>query len=113
MVKKLLWLDDSRDPFTFDWLVFSPIKHPFQTFWVQSYDEFIKWIMEHGVPDAICFDHDLGTESTGYDAVKWLCEYCREKELDFPTYAMQSANPIGRENMRTYIENYKKHYTRE
>jgi len=104
MVKQLLWLDDSRNPFVSDWLVFSPIIHPFRTVW----EEFVDYIELFGVPDAICFDHDLGTETTGYDAVKWLCEYCREKELDFPIYAMQSANPVGRENMKTYIENYKK-----
>lgn len=109
MSKRLLWLDDARNPLTSDWLVFSPIPHPFQTYWVQSYIEFINWIENNGIPDAICFDHDLGTEATGYDAAKWLCMYCETTGAKFPLYSIQSANSIGRDNIRSYIENYKTH----
>lgn len=109
MSKTLLWLDDYRNPFTSDWLVFSPIKHPFKTVWVQSYQEFIEWINKNGIPDAVCFDHDLGTEMSGYDAVKWLCSYCESNNVAFPLYGMQSANPVGRENMLYYIQNFQQH----
>ena len=59
-MKKLLWLDDVRNPFENDWLNFSPIGKNVEVHWVKSYDEFIKWITDNGVPDAVCFDHDLG-----------------------------------------------------
>jgi len=58
-MKRLLWLDDIRDPMVGDWLVFSPLERPFEVHWVKTYDEFKKWIMEHDMPDGVCFDHDL------------------------------------------------------
>ena len=41
-MKKLLWLDDVRNPFENDWLNFSPIGKNVEVHWVKSYDEFIK-----------------------------------------------------------------------
>lgn len=66
-MKKLLWLDDIRSPFELlpggsTWLVFSPIKSSFETYWVKSYNEFVDWIKINGLPDGICFDHDLGLD---------------------------------------------------
>lgn len=128
-MKKLLWLDDIRDPMQDDWLVFSPIT-PNEVIWVKSYQEFTKWIRENGLPDAICFDHDLGMEValearskgmskrksrqlkqqelTGFDCVKWLVEYCIDNKQPLPLYNIQSANPVGKENMDSYLKNYLK-----
>lgn len=58
-MKTLLWLDDVRDPFQNDWLNFSPIGKNVDVTWVTNYQEFIDWIMINGLPDAVCFDHDL------------------------------------------------------
>ena len=58
-MKTLLWLDDVRDPFQNDWINFSPIGKNVGVVWVTTYQEFVDWIMIHGLPDAICFDHDL------------------------------------------------------
>lgn len=96
-MKKLLWLDDIRDPMEGDWQSYSPISHD-EVIWVKSYNEFIFWIKTNGLPDAICFDHDLGMdvaalarakgksknaarklkqeEKTGHDCAKWLVNYC-------------------------------------
>ena len=41
-MKKLLWLDDVRNPFENDWLNFSPIGKNVEVHWVKSYDDFIK-----------------------------------------------------------------------
>lgn len=110
MTKTLLWLDDVRDPFDSpDWLVFSPIGRNVDVIWVTSYQEFIDHIMIHGLPDAICFDHDLGNEKTGYDCAKWLVDYCINNTLQLPNYASQSANPVGRKNILSLLSNYKKH----
>ena len=127
MVKTLLWLDDYRNPFDeSNWLVFSPIPHPFTTIWVTNYNEFVSWITTNGLPDAICFDHDLSDfqifasccpelmkdvpwpehEKTGMDCVKWLVDYCMDNQLPLPLYNFQTANPVGKENMKSYLDNY-------
>ena len=134
MTKSLLWLDDVRDPFDkkVDWLVFSPVGRNIDVYWVTSYMEFVDWIMINGLPDGICFDHDLadehyrpsmynpdghyslyysdGTfkEKTGYDCAKWLIDYCDVNNLELPKYNIQSANPIGRQNIDMLLKNYLK-----
>lgn len=131
MKKVLLWLDDCRDPMEDDWLNFSPIGKDITTVWVKSYDEFTKWITENGLPTAICFDHDLGEDvaigrvkkgmskrqarilkretMSGMDCAKWLVEYCYENKQPLPVYNIQSANPVGRENIDSLLKNYIKH----
>lgn len=140
-MKTLLWLDDIRDPkgYVLDgntWeSAFSPIQSPFKTVWVKSYSEFVKWILTNGLPDAICFDHDLGMEvalaarakglskrksrelkkeeKTGYDCAKWLVNYCMDDHTrSLPLYNIQSSNPVGKENIMGLLENYKKHISK-
>lgn len=135
----LLWLDDIRNPFGYidndpekgTWLVFSPIPNPNVIVWVKSYKEFTEWILKKGLPDAICFDHDLGMniaikarskgmskresrklkqqELTGMDCAKWLVDYCIDNKLTLPLYNIQSANPVGKENIDRLLKNYIKH----
>ena len=125
-MKTLLWLDDVRDPFQNDWLNFSPIGKNVGVVWVTTYQEFIDWIMFYGLPDAVCFDHDLSdlqafkssypemvediacNEKTGYDCAKWLVEYCINNDKSLPEYAIQSANPVGRENINSLLMNFNK-----
>ena len=135
-MKTLLWLDDYRNPYSTknDWLVFSPIGRDCEVYWVKNYDEFVKWIVNNGLPDAICFDHDLGeehiqfyyeneerenplnpaevefTEKTGYDCAKWLIDYCIIAGEPLPLWNSQSANPVGRDNINGILNNYKKYY---
>lgn len=130
MRKVLLWLDDYRDPFDIieDWLVFSPIGRNVEVIWVKSYKEFTDYITKHGLPDGICFDHDLADEHydvyhntdltleeyyytndremTGYDCAKWLVEYCMDNDKDVPPYRIQSANPAGRENIDKLLKSF-------
>lgn len=130
-MKKLLFLDDIRDPNTQNWLTFSPIKRPFEVHWVKNYKEFTEWIIQNGLPDGIMFDHDLADfhyeinwseistdlqevlynedhEKTGYDCAKWLVEYCINNNLKIPPYYVHSGNTVGKENIEKYLENYKK-----
>jgi hypothetical protein len=127
----LLWLDDIRNPMEDNWLVFSPIT-PTEVVWVKSYSEFTNWITENGLPEAICFDHDLGMEvavkarskgmskrksrelkkleKTGYDCAKWLIDYCLDRyDHPLPLYNIQSANPVGKENIDACLKHYNKH----
>ena len=113
-MKKLLWLDDVRDPFNHDinWLIFSPIGRNVDIHWVKSYSEFTSWILNNGLPDGICFDHDLGDESdnekTGLDCAKFLINICIDQKLSLPLYSSQSANPVGRDNILKLLDNFKK-----
>ena len=99
---------------------------------VTSYDEFIKYISENGIPDILGFDHDLGgnsyqlyhkhggysksdinydeyDEKTGYHCAKWLTEYCQDNKLKLiaDIYA-HSMNSKGRENIISILNNFKK-----
>lgn len=114
-MKTLLWLDNARDPLTDDWLVFSPIEKPYQVVWVKKYFEFVDYITQKGLSDAICFDHDLSDihcykrtykEKTGYDCAKWLTSYCKERKLSLPLFGIQSANETGRNNIENELLNY-------
>ena len=108
MGKKLLWLDDYRNPYENDWLIFSPIGRDVEVIWLKSYNEFIEYIEQNGMPDGICFDHDLGEENTGYDCAKWLVEYCMDNGLSIPKWNVQSSNPVGKENINSLLNNFLK-----
>ena len=126
-MKYSLFLDDQRTPDQVSW-----IKLP-NTDWtiVRNYDEFVNEILTNGLPEFISFDHDLSLsdakvycknlrenkkiinysdykEKTGYDCAKWLVSYCQNNRLAVPLYAVHSMNPIGKENIEFYIENYTK-----
>lgn len=129
-MKTLLWLDDVRNPLEGDWLVFSPIEQPFTVKWVKNYGAFCSYIKTNGLPDAICFDHDLGRDiaiakrnkgmskrqarrervgtPTGKDAANFLVEYCMDNDLDVPPYNIQSANPVGKDNIDGLLKGYMK-----
>lgn len=135
-MKTLLWLDDVRDPLKNDWLNFSPIPQPYRVKWVTCYNDFVLWIEMNGLPDGICFDHDLGVEyhwkethelvsghtppveheilydnfkeKTGYHCAKWLVDYCLDNKLSLPKWNIQSANPVGKENIRMLLTNFEK-----
>ncbi len=117
-MKILLWLDDYRDCFSDpEWLVFSPIDQD-EVVWVKNYTEFVRYINDIGIPDAISFDHDLGEfingeEKTGYNCVQYLVDYCIDNNIEFPEYNIHSANPVGKDNMKFLIENYKKYYNKK
>lgn len=57
-------------------------------------------------------DHDLGQDEegnilpTGYDFVKYLCETDLET---CKAIFLHTDNPVGKENMRQYLRNAKKH----
>lgn len=93
---------------------------------VRSYKEFVDIITLRGVPQFVSLDHDLADihyghglnndeipynsykEKTGYDAAKWLVNYCMERGIKHPPYVVHSMNPIGKSNIESYIESYNK-----
>jgi len=113
-----LFLDDIRNPKdiykdnnNWDWII------------VRTYEEFVNYIKENGIPDFISFDHDLADEhyieyfkseeekrefdynkikeKTGYDCAKWLIE----NGYEIKKYAVHSFNPVGKENILNYLKN--------
>lgn len=134
-MKKLLFLDDLRNPFEQDWMnwlaQYSPIEQPYEVVWVKSYEQFVAWIKTNGLPAGFSFDHDLGSDisrekvkngmsktqarkekkgtKTGMDCAKWLVEYCLDNKLPMPPYSIQSANPAGRENIDGLLKGFIKH----
>ena len=117
-----LFLDDIRSPKDAIGLVPS---HMNQFYWandwdvVRSHDEFVDWIVTNGIPDFVSFDHDLADEhykdlegnheKTGYVSAKWLVYHCLDKGVCLPEYQVHSANPVGKQNIESYLENSKKH----
>jgi len=126
MTNYYLFLDDERIPKDVTW-----INLPAQNWQiVRSYDEFVKFIENNGVPIFISFDHDLAhehyrqsmynpdrhynsyypffKEKTGFHCAKWLVEYCFDNRLDLPNYVAHTKNPIGKENIESIMEQGKR-----
>ena len=112
MNRTLIWLDDMRDPFIGDWVKrYSPIgTFDVNVVWVKSFKEFKIYIAANGLPDAICFDHDLGDGPTGYDAAKYVVDFCLDFQVPAPLFNVQSSNPTGKESIITLINNYSKFF---
>lgn len=98
-----LYLDDIRTPKSSDFIV------------VRSYDEAIEFVKKNGIPEYISFDHDLGCDEngdvlkSGHDFAKWLVDMDIENVYKFPNnfeFSVHSANPIGRNNIESILNNY-------
>ena len=86
-----LWIDDLR-PAPDGWR------------WVKTYESAISTIGEGNVI-AVSLDHDLGTEKTGYDILKWIEErVATRRKFKAPMMEVHSANPVGRLNMEAAIK---------
>ncbi|QTQ12144.1 hypothetical protein HRI96_08020 [Treponema parvum] len=104
-MKRLLWLDDLRDPENY-------ITGKYSVSRAKNYEEFCKYLNSNGIPDVICFDHDLGEEKSGYDCAKFLVNYCRQHHCDIPEYDIQSSNPVGKENISGLLDSWHRFYVR-
>jgi len=99
-----LYLDDLRTPSDSSFVI------------ARNMADAQKLIMTDGVPTFISFDHDLGIDEhgillpTGYDFAKWLVEMDMDgvirlgENFDF---IVHSQNPVGAENIRAYLNNYR------
>ena len=136
---KKLFLDDIRIPKDAIGLVPSNLNQLYwENDWsiVRNYTEFCDYIQKYGLPDFVSFDHDLADdhyndlfsdenwsksdsdvvlkydeykEKTGYECAKWLVDWCLENEKQFPDFIVHSANPVGKKNIESYLNNAKKH----
>ena len=123
ITKYNLFLDDVRVPTDVTWANIPADQHYSL---VRNYKEFVDLITLRGLPKFVCYDHDLADthyghglnnneipyesykEKTGYDAAKWLVNYCMERRIKHPPYVVHSMNPIGKQNIESYINSYNK-----
>lgn len=84
---------------------------------VRSYHEATFYIKKYGMPKFISFDHDLGCDKngvileSGHDFAKWLITIDIENKYKLPLnfdFNVHSANPIGKYNIETILNNYLK-----
>lgn len=121
--KFLVFLDDERNHQDVYWVDYPKYHriHTIRTF--ETFKSQVVSILNLSLPEKetismidFSFDHDIqdfdsdGVERTGYDCVKWLCDYCMERNIDLAklSYTVHSQNPIGKKNIESYIENCKK-----
>ena len=98
-----IFLDDERFPVDESWIVF------------RSTDEAIRYIQNGNFPTDLSLDHDLGDGvKTGFDFVKEFVELMIDNNLNPLTinFYVHSQNPIGKENMIQYWNNFVRYYTR-
>ena len=116
-----LFLDDIRIPTNVTWVDIPKDQHYSL---VRNYQEFVDLITLRGLPKFVCYDHDLSdchygdrlndrginydsyTEKTGYDCAKWLVDYCMKNGVKHPPYVVHSMNPVGKQNIISYVESY-------
>ena len=100
---------------------------------VTNYQEFVVYIeayyiLNNSLPELISFDHDLSdehyssdmftnpenyndkydtfNEKTGYECAKWLVDFCMDNNITLPKYLCHSQNPVGKENIIKYLDNF-------
>lgn len=124
-LKTALYLDDQRTP-----TETIPGYHPWIV--VRSYDEFVDYITNHGIPDLISFDHDLADEhiedyykqlidngfqhpnygqykeKTGLDCASFVVEYSQRMKTPLKQCCVHSHNPVGATNIQSLINGFKK-----
>lgn len=119
-----LFLDDFRMPQDAFNYTYQPIFLKEDWVIVRSYDEFVKYIEKHGIPETISFDHDLADahynfqtdiqyddyqEKTGFHCAKWLIYYCMDNNKKLPpTIMIHSMNRVGAVNIKSLFDTYYK-----
>ena len=107
-----LYLDDVRNPHQSgykddEWVVVRNDKTFKDMF--MSFDNIITHIsLDHDIDS---YD-DNGNEVTGYDVLKWLCDYILDNDSEIINLEIRfhTANPVGGENMKTYWNNFRNYY---
>lgn len=97
-----LFLDDVRDsPDDDGWTI------------ARSTAVAIQKILVRGMPKKLSLDHDLGGDDDAMRFLKELYFIWEEKGSDpetIPDYVVHSENPVGTQNIISYMETWKKVY---
>jgi hypothetical protein len=95
-----LYLDDLRiPPADRDWII------------CRSTDEALSTIAEQGLPAFISFDHDLGGDDTSMVFLRRLVNELWDGGTPPPSYQVHSANPVGVQNIVSFMESWKRSMT--
>lgn len=93
-----LFIDDERNPPDDSWSV------------CRTNEEAVALIERDGMPRLVSFDHDLGRDDTGprttMELVVWMSIYHFNEGP--PQYTVHSANPVGCQNLISFLESWKK-----
>lgn len=69
-----------------------------------------EWVLKNGMPTHLDLDHDLGEvdgeASTIMEFLRWLFEQFPDSPP--PAYEVHSQNPIGRENIISFLDSWKR-----
>lgn len=80
------------------------------TCWVvcRSSQEAIDYVERNGAPKFASFDHDLGGSDTTMTFLKWIAnDYKKGRCIPFG-YIVHSENPVGKNNIISFMESWKK-----
>lgn len=106
-----LFLDDERYPSD----VYSNIQTHEWTI-ARNYHDAVWYVHKYGLPSFISFDHDLGSPQnlTGMDFAKWFCNHVMDQNISLEKtgfmFYVHSQNPVGAENIRSYMTQFIKNY---
>ena len=109
-----LFIDDERVPMDVTWGTWQDQALYRDADWViaRNWFEVLEIVVTFGLPSMISFDHDLGeNEKTGYEIAQKLCDMIMDG-IDLPKnfeFRVHSKNPVGAENIRSYMNNFLKH----
>lgn len=94
LIRPAIWLDDIRPAPNNAYIS------------CRSYEDFVNIcsvVMSLGnTINFIDFDHDLGTEKTGYDVAKYIVE----NNIPVDRFSVHSSNPVGKENIEQLLIHY-------
>ena len=68
---------------------------------VRTYNDFVQYITDTGLPDIISFG-----EKSRYECAKWLVQYCLENDLDLPFCYVHSKDIVEQDNINHLLKNY-------
>lgn len=110
-----LWLDDERNPavvlaedngdvclgerykqFVDAGLVAAPWR------WARTVEQAIWMVEAYGLPRVMALDHDLGGAATSMQFLRWMSDNWSH----VPEWYVHSANPVGSENMVSYLRSW-------
>ena len=114
MKSYIIFLDDIRDPNSNYGI--STVTNRNEIIVIRNSDEFEAFlknaINNHLEITQVMFDHDLGLNSKdGYECLKWMLNYMKDNSYPIPLVTCHSSNPVGRDNILSYYNNFKKYNT--
>ena len=113
MKQYIIFLDDIRTP-DVSYGISSINLENTEIVVIRNSDDFknflISAVANNLVITQVMFDHDLGLNSLdGYECVKWMLNYLYDHSYPIPLVTSHSSNPVGRQNILSYYNNFVKY----